>query len=107
MSLRHPKKPTRGFVCKPCRRGEHGKGTSPNCACRACPRAPPASRLRARVQRRVLAHAPRAAHQHPNDPAPLRYCACGEAIVLVAGVWWHLRRDSVPAHAAKARSVNA
>lgn len=50
------------------------------------------------VVRRLLAHLPRRRHAHPGG-ANLAYCYCGEAIALVAGLWWHLYR--VPAHAAQ------
>lgn len=29
---------------------------------------------------------------HPSRNPVIRYCICGEAIVEVAGVWWHIYR---------------
>lgn len=51
---------------------------------------------RKKVRKSVLAHNPVGGRPHPNGD-PFRYCACGEAIVKLADVWWHLRRDG-PLH---------
>lgn len=55
---------------------------------------------RKKVRRSVLAHRPRVrrGHPHPSGSAPLAYCICGEAIVEVAGVWWHIIRTQVEGH---------
>lgn len=52
---------------------------------------PTPSPLKERAARLVLMHLPQPGHGHPNG-SPFAYCKCGEAIVELAGVWWHLYR---------------
>ncbi len=36
-------------------------------------------------------NARRGPYEHPTPTVECAYCTCGEAIVRVTGIWWHLR----------------
>lgn len=58
---------------------------------RLAPRSRWESVWKKRERRSVPAHNPVRRHKHPNG-GPFAYCVCGQAIVHLAGVWWHLYR---------------
>jgi len=52
---------------------------------------PQRAHWKAQVMVNVPRHRPMPGHAHPQGE-PFRYCVCGEAIVHLAGIWWHLER---------------
>lgn len=49
--------------------------------------------LALKVRRTVKAHYPFPSKSaHPLGNPAIRYCLCGEAIVGLSGVWWHIYR---------------